>query len=335
MKASVSRPLSSTDAARRGVPQPRGGRFAQGRDHVPGLADALQDAGLGGVVAVAVVAGMPPQRLGRDQVPGPVVPFPVQPYPVVRAVIGQQREGGDGQGGQLHRFVFRRDARGLLELRVETGEEAGLVLGRDVQGAAGRHERQQFLAQPAFQRGKRDHAVRGHSGQRFPARGQEDAVRGTADGPHRRRINIFPLNGDGGRELQPAVVVRSSRRRSARGRPVHRGLPAHRRAIAAQVKPDGGGRLREPHRLGAAAVDQCEADLFGVGEQAPHVFAGKGVQAQPQRRGVVHPVGGGGVRGEERLHPLDVRLVAFAAEVQVAEGVPGDVAADPLALGRP
>ncbi len=312
-----------------------GGGFAQAGDNVPRLADAFQDAGFGGVVAVAVVARVPPQRLGRDQVSGLVVPFPVQPHAVVRAVVGQEREGRKGQGGQRHRLVRGRDAGGLLELRIEAGEEAGLVFRRDVQGAAGRDEGQQLLAQTAFQRSQRDHTVRGDTGQRFPAGGQENAVRRAANGPHRRRINHFPLDGDGGRELQPAVVacfrggLRS--RHAVTGRPTHRLTRGG--AVTAQIKPDGGGRLREPHRFGAAAVNQGEADLFGVGEQAPHVFPGEGVQAQPERGGVMDPVCGGSVGGQERLHPLDMHLVAFAAEVQVAQGVPGDVAADPLALG--
>ncbi len=89
-----------------------GGGFAQRRHHVPGLADGLEDAGLGGVVAVAVVAGVAPQRLRRDEVAGLVVPFPVQPDPVVGAVIGQQRQGGNGQRGQLHGLVRRRDPGG-------------------------------------------------------------------------------------------------------------------------------------------------------------------------------------------------------------------------------
>ena len=97
MKASVSRPLSSAEAARRGVPQPPVADSPSAGHNVPRLADALQDAGLGGVVPVAVVAGVPPERLGGDEVSGLVVPFPVQPDAVVRAVVGQQGEGGDGQ----------------------------------------------------------------------------------------------------------------------------------------------------------------------------------------------------------------------------------------------
>ena len=106
-----------------------------------------------------------------------------------------------------------------------------------------------------------------------------------------------------------------------------------RGAEPGQVEPDGGRLLHEPHGLRAPAVDQGDADLPGLGQQAPQVLAGIGVQAQPQPGSGVLAVRLGGVRGEELLHPLDVGLVAFAPVAQVAQGVPGDIAADPFALG--
>ena len=145
--------------------------------------------------------------------------------------------------------------------------------------------------------------------------GQEDPVRRAADGPDRRRIHHLAFDRDGRRELgQPAVA-----------RPPVAG--------PRQVQPDGGRLLNEPHRLRAAAVHQGDADLLGLGQQAPQVLAGVGVQPQPQPGAGVLAVRHGGVRGEEFLHPLDVGLVAFAPVVQVAQGAPGDIAADPLALG--
>ena len=145
---------------------------------------------------------------------------------------------------------------------------------------------------------------------------QEDSVRRAADGPDRRRIHHLTFNRDGRRELA------DRRRPRSPGRPVR-----------ARYQPDGGRLLDEPHGLRAAAVDQGDADLLGLGQQAPQVLAGVGVQPQPQPGAGVLAVGRSGVRGEEFLHPLDVRLVAFAPVVQVAQRVPGDVAADPLALG--
>ena len=107
----------------------------------------------------------------------------MQPDAVVGAVIGQQGQGGEGQGGQFHRLVRGGDPGGLLELGVETGKEAAFVLGGDVQGAAGRDEGQEFLTQPAFERRQGNDTVRGNTRQGVPAGGQEDAVRRAADGP--------------------------------------------------------------------------------------------------------------------------------------------------------
>ena len=294
---------------------PAAGRgFAQCRHNIPGLPHALEDARLGGVVPVAMIARMPPQRLRRDEVPGLVVPFPVQPDPVVRPVVGQQGQGGDRKRGQFHRLVGGGNPGGLLQLGVKAGQEAAFVPGGDMQRGPARDEGQQFLAETAFQRGKGDDGVGGgDAGQGVAVGSQEDPVRRAADGPDRRRIHHLALDRDGRSELEPAVLPFGADPR--------------------QVQPDGGRLLNQPHRLVAAAVDQRDADLLGLGQQAPQVLAGVGVQPQPQSGAGMLAVRHGGVRGEEFLHPLHMRLVAFAAVVQVAQRAPGDIAADPLALG--
>ena len=142
VKASVSSPLSSAVAASRGVPQPPVADSPNWA-RIPRLAHRLQDSGLGRIVTVAVVAGVAPERLGRNDGAGLVVPFPVQSHAVVGAVVGQQRERRQGELGQLDGFVRRRHPRGLLQLGVEAGEEAALIPCRDVQRAARRNEGQQ------------------------------------------------------------------------------------------------------------------------------------------------------------------------------------------------